>query len=115
MHTWLLDVGLDWTVHHVPYDQPCARLACRCHDWQSATRGTALRTGMQEPAAARPKPPPGRRHVAPGQQQQPGVVSITEELAHAPPANRPARSRGFVLNPMCGAFHLKRQCHLPCM
>ena len=65
---------------------------------------------MQEPAAARPKPPPGRRHVAPGQQQQPGVVSITEELAHAPPANRPARSRGFVLNPMCGAFHLQRQC-----
>ena len=55
---------------------------------------------MQEPAAARPKPPPGRRHVAPGQQQQHGVVSITEELAHALPANRPARSRGFVLNPM---------------
>jgi hypothetical protein len=65
---------------------------------------------MQEPAAARPKPPPGRRHVAPAQrQQQPGVVSITEELAHAPPANRPSRSRGFVLNPMCACSSFSAQ------
>ena len=79
-------------------------LLASCETWLLTADIIGFTDIVQEPAAARPKLPPGRRHVAPGRQQQHGVVSITEELAHAPPANRPARSRGFVLNPMCAIF-----------